>query len=81
MVGGRLAAIDTPRALKLRHGQPRVLVEHRQGGQLRRTEFALPTLAGDPAFQALLAAHAIETIHSEEALLGDVFADVTGSEL
>jgi fluoroquinolone transport system ATP-binding protein len=81
MVGGRLAAIDTPRALKLRHGHPRVLVEHRQGGQLRRSEFALPTLAGDPTFQALLAAHAIETIHSEEASLGDVFADVTGSRL
>jgi fluoroquinolone transport system ATP-binding protein len=81
MVGGRLVAIDTPRALKLRHGRPRVLVEHRQGGQLHRTEFALPTLAGDPAFQALLAAHTIETIHSEEASLGDVFADVTGSKL
>jgi fluoroquinolone transport system ATP-binding protein len=81
MVDGRLAAIDSPRALKLRHGQPRVLVEHRQGRQLRRSEFALPTLAGDPAFQGLLAAQAVETIHSEEASLGDVFVDVTGSRL
>jgi fluoroquinolone transport system ATP-binding protein len=81
MVAGRLAAIDAPRALKLEHGQARVRVEYRQRGQLRRTEFALPTLARDPAFQALLAAQAIETIHSEEASLGDVFADVTGSKL
>jgi fluoroquinolone transport system ATP-binding protein len=81
MVAGRLAAIDAPRALKLEHGQAQVRVEYRQHGQLRRTEFALPTLAGDPTFQALLAAHAIETIHSEEASLGDVFADVTGSKL
>ncbi|HKA97587.1 MAG TPA: ABC transporter ATP-binding protein [Streptosporangiaceae bacterium] len=81
MVGGRLAAIDTPRALKLQHGQANVRVEYRQHGQLRRAEFALPTLAGDRGFRELLAAEAIETIHSEEASLGDVFADVTGSRL
>jgi fluoroquinolone transport system ATP-binding protein len=81
MVAGRLAAIDAPRALKLQHGQAKVRVEHRQGGQLGRAEFALSTLASDPRFQALLAAEAVETIHSEEASLGDVFADVTGSKL
>jgi fluoroquinolone transport system ATP-binding protein len=81
MVGGRLVAIDAPRALKLQHGPARVRVEYRRHGQLRRTEFALSTLAGDPRFQALLGAQAIETIHSEEASLGDVFADVTGSKL
>lgn len=81
MVDGRLAAVDAPRALKLQHGQAKVRVEYRQHGQLRRTEFALSTLAGDPRFQALLAAEAVETIHSEEASLGDVFADVTGSKL
>jgi fluoroquinolone transport system ATP-binding protein len=81
MVDGRLAAIDEPRALKLQHGQPKVRVEYRQGGQLGRAEFALSTLAGDPRFQALLAAGAVETIHSEEASLGDVFVDVTGSKL
>jgi hypothetical protein len=51
-------------ALKLEHGQAKVRVEYRQQGQLRRTEFALSTLAGDPGFQALLAAKAVETIHS-----------------
>jgi fluoroquinolone transport system ATP-binding protein len=81
MVDGRLAAIDAPRALKLQHGQAKVRVEYRQGRQLGRAEFALSTLAGDPGFQALLAAEAVETIHSEEASLGDVFADVTGSKL
>ena len=81
MVAGRLAAIDAPRALKLAHGQAKVRVEYRQGGQLGRAEFALSTLAGDQRFQALLAAEAVETIHSEEASLGDVVADVTGSKL
>ncbi|HZD67534.1 MAG TPA: ABC transporter ATP-binding protein [Actinomycetes bacterium] len=81
MVGGRLAAIDAPRALKLQYGQAKVRVEYRQAGQLRRAEFALPTLAGDPRFRELLATGPVETIHSEEASLGDVFADVTGSRL
>src|SRR5215475_6761812 len=81
MVGGRLAAVDAPRALKLQHGQAKVQVEYRHDGTLRRAEFSLPTLAGNTRFRRLLAAEAIETIHSQEASLGDVFADVTGSRL
>jgi len=81
MAGGRLAVTGAPRALKLQHGQAKVRVEYRQHGQLRRAEFALAGLAGDPGFRELLAAGAIETIHSAEASLGDVFADVTGSRL
>jgi fluoroquinolone transport system ATP-binding protein len=81
MAGGRLAVTGAPRALRLQHGQAKVRVEYRQHGQLRRAEFALPTLASDPGFGEILAAGAIETIHSEEASLGEVFADVTGSRL
>src|SRR5262245_20821014 len=81
MVGGRLAAVDAPRALKLQHGQAKVRVEYRHHGTLRQAEFALPTLASNTRFRQLLAAETIETIHSQEASLGDVFADVTGSTL
>ena len=38
-------------------------------------------LADDPAFRALLRAHHIETIHSTEANLEDVFVEVTGRRL
>ena len=82
IVDGRIPVIDTPRALKLRSGQRRLAVEYRREGQLARVEFALDGLGGDTAFAALLASgHAIETVHTEEASLEQVFVDVTGRRL
>lgn len=72
---GRLVAVDTPRALRLRHGRSTVLVEYRAGGSLRRAEYRT---ARDPALHELLASGAVETIHSREASLADVFVAVTG---
>jgi fluoroquinolone transport system ATP-binding protein len=77
VLDGRIAAIDTPRALRLAYGQPRVVVEHRVGGQLHRAEFPL-THPTDPQLVALLRRAAVETIHTREASLRDVFVAVTG---
>ncbi|MGH8910729.1 MAG: AAA family ATPase [Egibacteraceae bacterium] len=42
IVDGRIAVIDTPRALELRYGQRRrVRVEHRRSGRLETTSFPL----------------------------------------
>ena len=38
-------------------------------------------LADDPAFHTVLRAHHVETIHSREATLDDVFVEVTGRQL
>jgi fluoroquinolone transport system ATP-binding protein len=81
MVDGRIAAIDTPRNFRLAHGQPRVTVEHRTGDGLRRTEFPLSTVGDDPAFAELLRDHTVETIHTREASLDEVFVAVTGGRL
>jgi fluoroquinolone transport system ATP-binding protein len=80
LIDGRVPVIDTPRALKLAHGQPQVRVEYRDGGQLRRAEFPL-TDPTDPDLVALLQAAPVETIHTREATLRDVFIAVTGSRL
>jgi fluoroquinolone transport system ATP-binding protein len=77
VLDGRIAAIDTPRALRLAYGQPRVVVEHRVDGQLRRADFPL-THPTDPELVALLRRAAVETIHTREASLRDVFVAVTG---
>jgi fluoroquinolone transport system ATP-binding protein len=80
LLDGRIRAIDTPRALRLAHGQPRVRVESRIDGQLRTAEFPL-TVPTDPALLALLRDAAMETIHTREATLRDVFIAVTGGRL
>lgn len=81
IVDGRLAIIDSPRNLVLAHGKPRVAVEYRRGDGVKRDEFDLAGIGENQAFLNLLKEAPIETIHSEEATLEDVFIEVTGRRL
>jgi fluoroquinolone transport system ATP-binding protein len=82
VVDGKVAAIDTPTELKLARSQRRVRVKYR--GENGRRDAAGPPLDGladDPAFHGVLRNHHVETIHSREASLEDVFVEVTGRRL
>lgn len=80
IVDGRIAQIDSPRALRLRFGAPRVRVEY-LNGVVRSAEFPLAGLGDNADFQRLLRDNAVQTIHSSEATLEDVFVAVTGRSL
>ncbi len=79
VVDGRIAACDRPRELKLRNRSRQIRVEYRSGGELQTRLFDID--ATDGALARLLSACDIETVHSTEASLDDVFADVTGRSL
>jgi fluoroquinolone transport system ATP-binding protein len=81
LVDGRIVAIDTPRALKLRFGAPTVRVEYQNGAGLQQRDFALAELADSPAFAELVRSGAIQTIHTQEATLEHVFMQLTGRAL
>ena len=81
VAAGTIACLDTPRNLKLAFGQRAVTVEHRSPSGLQRAQFALDGLADEPPFLDLLRSGAVETIHTHEASLEDVFAAVTGTRL
>ncbi len=81
MVDGRIVAIDTPRNFRLAHGRPCVVVEYRDGEVLRCEEFPLSGIGVDAGFAVLLREHRVETIHTREATLDDVFVAVTGGRL
>ncbi|WP_330633159.1 ABC transporter ATP-binding protein [Halocatena halophila] len=81
MIDGELPVIDEPTALKRAHGKRRVRIELRRDDRLESREFELDTLSESTAFEELLAAGDIETIHTEEATLEDVFLAVTGEAL
>lgn len=81
VVEGRIARLDSPRTLKMEHGARTVTVEHRGDTGLQRTDLPLDGLADDAVFLALLRAGVVETIHTREASLEDVFASVTGRPL
>ncbi|HNP71894.1 MAG TPA: ABC transporter ATP-binding protein [Kouleothrix sp.] len=81
IVDGQIALIDTPRALRLRYGSASVRVEYQAGEQLARAEFALPGLGENHAFLSLLRERPVQTIHTLEASLDEIFIRVTGRSL
>ncbi|MFW5791004.1 MAG: ABC transporter ATP-binding protein [Bacillota bacterium] len=81
IVDGRIEIIDSPRELKLRHGRKQVEVGYQNNGELVESHYDLKGLWGNQEFIELLKSDQIETIHSQEACLEDVFIAVTGREL
>ena len=81
LVDGRIELVDSPRELKLRYGEPRVRVEHGSEGATARAEFPLDGLGESGEFLGLLRRGEVQTIHSLEATLEDVFIQVTGKSL
>lgn len=77
--GGVIQALDRPATLKLRYGRPRVRITLRE--TMEEVVYDLDHLGENPGFQQILAANAIQTIHSEEATLEDVFIQITGKRL
>jgi fluoroquinolone transport system ATP-binding protein len=82
VVDGRIAALDTPTELKIARSQRLVRVEYRgHDGALDTADFPMDGLADDSAFHAVLRDHHVETVHSKEASLDDVFVETTGRRL
>jgi fluoroquinolone transport system ATP-binding protein len=74
MRDGAIVAVDTPRNLRLAYGHPSVAVEFAEAGALHHAEFPAPD---DPGLLALLATGRVQTVHTREAALADVFIAVT----
>lgn len=82
LVDGEIKLIDAPRQLKLRYGRPTVRVDTNDNGSgPQRREFPLAEIGGNPEFLALLGRGQIETIHTQEATLEEIFIEVTGRTL
>ena len=82
MVAGEMSVVDAPGALKARYGERTVRVAYRDDGDaLTQADFPLDGLGADASFAELLRTRHIESLHSREASLDRVFADVTGAPL
>jgi len=75
---GNLVLIDSPAALALRFGSREVRVESSIGST---RNFPMKGLAENEGFLTLLRSGVVETIHSREAGLDDIFRRVTGKNL
>ncbi|MBX7095904.1 MAG: ABC transporter ATP-binding protein [Flavobacteriales bacterium] len=77
--GGKIMAMDSPAQLKLRHSSN--MVEVTVSGQSQKHQFPISKLGSNPDFLSLISHQEIETIHSREASLDEVFIKVTGKNL
>jgi fluoroquinolone transport system ATP-binding protein len=81
LVDGAIAALDTPRSLRMSHGRRVVRIEVIGGGARTTQEFALEGLADNQEFLTQLRTGGVETIHTLETTLENVFIQVTGRTL
>jgi fluoroquinolone transport system ATP-binding protein len=82
VVDGSIVALDSPAELKIARSRRQLRVQYRTAqGILETADFPMDGLADDPAFHTVLRNHHVETVHSREASLDDVFVELTGRQL
>jgi fluoroquinolone transport system ATP-binding protein len=81
IIDGELKLIDSPKNLKLQYGEKLVDVEYGEEGKLQKETLSIIKEEGKKRLQELIAAQNIQTMHTKEATLEEIFIQVTGREL
>lgn len=83
ITAGAIDVIDAPTALKKRYGKRDVQVEYLNGSEnIQQCQFPLDGLGENAEFLKLIkTAKRLETIHTQETTLENIFIEVTGQEL
>lgn len=83
MVEGQIPLIDSPKNLKEKYGKRLLKVEYSQNEKATRQNeiFELENLRQNEDFQKLIQQNYIQSMHSQEATLEDIFIEVTGKKL
>lgn len=80
-VSGRLYEISTPRDLKLKYGKREVKVEYIDNGNAGTAIFPMKGIGDNADFLSVLKNTNVETIHSGETSMEEIFITVTGADL
>jgi len=80
ITNGQIKAEDSPKALKLKFGQPRLTLEYQNNG-LHTEEFELNQLGQNQKFLQIINSGQIVSMHTKEASLDEVFIKTTGEKL
>lgn len=78
IVDGQIKEIDSPRNLKIKYGKRTMKIEYKENGKTISEEFLMDGIGQNEAFISLLKTKEIETLHSGETTLEDIFIQVTG---
>lgn len=80
-IDGSLHEIATVRNLKLKYGKREVMIEYRENDEIHLINFDMKDIGNNQEFQKLLHHPGLETIHSGETSMEDIFIKVTGQNL
>ncbi len=81
IVNGKIAALDSPHNLIMRHGASRIQYSYIESGKEISSSCPLDKTSEDLTLRGLVAEGRLSTIHSCEPNLGDIFMEMTGRRL
>jgi fluoroquinolone transport system ATP-binding protein len=81
IVEGEIKEMSSPRELKIKYGKRSMTLEYKEKGKTIRKEFPMDDIGNNEEFINLLKTKEIETLHSGETTLEDIFIKVTGVQL
>lgn len=81
ITNGEINLCDDPRNLKLKYGEKSVVVEWKNGKDSHKNKFSFDQVKSNNEFYRILKEEELETIHTNEATLEDIFIKTTGQVL
>ncbi|QOR35025.1 ABC transporter ATP-binding protein [Clostridium sp. 'deep sea'] len=81
IVDGELKLIDSPKSLKLQYGEKFVDVEYIKDNQVVKQSLSTIEANDKMLLKQIIDKYSIQTMHSKEATLEEIFIKVTGREL
>ena len=78
IVDGKIIEMDSPRNLKLKYGKRIMKLEYKEELKTITKEFPMENIGSNETFLELLKTKEIETLHSGETTLEEIFIKVTG---
>lgn len=81
IVDGKIRLIDSPKELKLKYGEKLVEVEYVKEGELLKKKFSIVDEAEKHQLVEVIQKYNLQTMHTKEATLEEIFIKVTGREL
>ncbi len=81
IVDGTIRLIDSPKALKLKYGEKLVEVEYFKDGELIKDSFSTVIKEEKDRLVEVISKYDIQTMHTKEATLEEIFIKVTGRGL
>jgi fluoroquinolone transport system ATP-binding protein len=81
IVDGEIKLVNSPKKLKLEYGEQLVEVEYAKNGEIATESFSTVLEVDKKRLRDVIAKHDIQSMHTKEATLEEIFIKVTGRGL